>query len=224
MYGNRVPSTPLPYYELVKNTETATLKEVKEYQEKVGSVLYTAIMLRPDFAFAASQLSQFATNPSPSHIEAINWTIRFLWGSRFRAIVYSRRSPLNELVIASDTSFADDVETRRSSQGYIGLVFGGAFVWKACKQSTVTISTTETELLGVTLTVKEVLGIRQFFGELGLSVGSAPWTIYCDNLQLRQEHQKGSFQVSYLPTSDMPADGLTKNLSRQKFERFVSLL
>ena len=44
------------------------------------------------------------------------------------------------------------------------------------------------------------------------------------NLWLRQEHAKGQFQLTYVPTADMPADGLTKNLSRPKFEHFRSLL
>lgn len=37
---------------------------------------------------------------------------------------------------------------------------------------------------------------------------------------LKQEHQKGSFQVTYLETANMPADGLIKVLSRAQFERF----
>jgi hypothetical protein len=41
---------------------------------------------------------------------------------------------------------------------------------------------------------------------------------------LKQEHRKGTFQVEYLPTELMPADGLTKNLSRARFEHFRALL
>jgi hypothetical protein len=41
---------------------------------------------------------------------------------------------------------------------------------------------------------------------------------------LRQEYKRGSFQVLYLLTLDMPADGLTKNLPRFKFEHFRNLL
>ncbi|KAH7012436.1 uncharacterized protein B0I36DRAFT_339167 [Microdochium trichocladiopsis] len=37
---------------------------------------------------------------------------------------------------------------------------------------------------------------------------------------LKQEHEKGSFELHYMATNDMPADGLTKNLTRQKFEDF----
>ena len=83
------PSTPLPQVELLKNQGQATPAQIKEYQEKVGSVLYTAIMLRADVAFAASRLSHFLTNPSLEHLAAVNWTIRYLFGTRFLAITYS---------------------------------------------------------------------------------------------------------------------------------------
>ena len=42
-----------------------TLQQITEMQEKVGSILYAAVVSRPDVSFVASQLSQFATNPSP---------------------------------------------------------------------------------------------------------------------------------------------------------------
>ena len=41
---------------------------------------------------------------------------------------------------------------------------------------------------------------------------------------LRQEVQKGKFDVQWVPTTDMAADGFTKPLSRQKHEKFVELL
>jgi hypothetical protein len=40
----------------------------------------------------------------------------------------------------------------------------------------------------------------------------------------RQEAKKGSFEVKYLPTNKIPADGLTKTLNRGKFERFIAQL
>jgi len=101
---------------------------------------------------------------------------------------------------------------------------------------------------GVELTIKEVIGLQRLFREIQLELGQL-WTIFCDNKQtirlivgeneristalrhvdinnmwLRQEHQKGLFQVEYLPTVDMPADGLTKNLPRYRFEHFKSVL
>jgi hypothetical protein len=48
-------STLLPKTELVKNTENqAILAKIKEYQKKVGSLLYIIIIIRPDVVFAAA--------------------------------------------------------------------------------------------------------------------------------------------------------------------------
>lgn len=50
----------------------ATIQQITEMQEKVGSILYAAVVSRPDVSFAASQLSQYATNPSPEHLRYAN--------------------------------------------------------------------------------------------------------------------------------------------------------
>jgi hypothetical protein len=182
------------------------------------------------------------------HLAAVNWTIRYLFGTRFLAITYSYKLRDSQLIIASDASFADDLDTRRSSNGYIIILFGGLILWRAALQDTVTTSTTQAELLGVERTAKEIMALQRFFWELRLEL-SEIWRIFCDNQQtirlivgenqristklrhvdiqnmwLRQEFQKGTFTVEYLPTGYMPADGLTKNLSRQKFEAFVALI
>ena len=41
---------------------------------------------------------------------------------------------------------------------------------------------------------------------------------------LRQEVQNGQINVSWVPTNEMPADGLTKHLPRQKHEAFLKQL
>ena len=40
------------------------------------------------------------------------------------------------------------------------------------------------------------------------------------NMWLRQEAQKASFGIEYLPMAKMPANGFTKALPKQKFKRF----
>jgi hypothetical protein len=247
--GWKCPSTPLPGIELVKNEGSATPATIKLFQEKVGSALYTAIMIRPDVAFAVSSLSRFLTNPSSEHLSAIDWTIQYLFGTRFLALEYGGTSlEAQALMIATDASLADDIETRRSSHGYTISLFGGLILWKAARQNIVVTSTTHAELLGVEQVGKETMALQRFFKELQLDLGDC-WTIFCDNKQtirliideqervstklrhvdiqnmwLRQEHNKGTFQVTYLPTNEMPADGLTKNLPRFKFEYFRTLL
>jgi hypothetical protein len=241
------PPTPLPSEELVKNEGEATKQEIKSYQEKVGSALYTAIMLRPDIAYAVSKLSHFLTNPSTQHFKAIDRVIMYLYRTRTEGIQYGNYNGPN-LTICGDASFADDPETRRSSHGYIVIMFGGPILWKAARQSTVTTSTTEAELLALEHVTKETVAIKRFFDELTLDLGEI-WNIWCDNQQtirlvigknerittrlrhvdiqnmwLRQEYAKGQLTISYLETEGMPADGLTKSLTHQKFDQFKKLL
>jgi hypothetical protein len=66
--------------------------------------------------------------------------------------VWSRKifdNSSESFICASDSSFADNTVNRKSSQGYIMILFGGAIGWRANKQDTVTTSSTETELLAL---------------------------------------------------------------------------
>src|ERR1700761_5721052 len=67
----------------------ATIQQITEMQEKVGSILYAAVVSRPDIAFAASQLSQFATNPSPEHLRYANRVLSYLQTTQYYAIEFS---------------------------------------------------------------------------------------------------------------------------------------
>ena len=116
--------------------------------------------MRPYIARAVSVLSKFMTNPSDEHMRAVDQTIRYLYATWFLAIEYAAEND-DILFIASDASFADDTETRHSSQGYIMTLFGGPVAWKATKQNTVSSSTTEVELRGVYVVTKEAYAMER---------------------------------------------------------------
>jgi hypothetical protein len=50
---------------------------------------------------------------------------------------------------ASDALYANDISTRYSTKGYIFQLFGSTIDYKCIKQSTITTSTTEAELLAL---------------------------------------------------------------------------
>jgi hypothetical protein len=150
---------------------------------------------------------------------------------------------------ASDASFADDLATRKSSQGFILSLFNGPIAWQASKQRTVTTSTTEAELLSLSHTAREVISIMRFFTQIGLDLEHIP-TIQCDNQQtvgliqkerpqlttklkhvdihhfwLRQERRDNkTIEIEWVPTHEMPADGLTKSLTKGKHSAFLKVL
>ena len=163
------------------------------------------------------------------------------------------QEPIDELLQqvffrTSDAAFADEPYTRRSLQGYLFKLFRMSVDWKAAIQRTVTKSTTEAELLALLLAGGELQEWNRFFKNISFNPGIQP-SLLCDNQQtvsivtmdsdklstklkhvdihqmwLRQEATHGRLTVDWIPTDQMPADGLTKILPRQNHERFVKQL
>jgi hypothetical protein len=120
--------------------------------------------------------------------------------------------------------------------------------WKATVQRSVTKSTTEAELLALSIAGSELEWWFRVFDQIHFKPKVLP-TLYCDNLQtvaivnksedrlhtklrhvdthqmwLRQEAEHGRIHVQWLATNQMPADGLTKSLVRQSHNNFIRQL
>jgi hypothetical protein len=103
-------------------------------------------------------------------------------------------------------------------------------------------------LLALSLAGSELIWWNRLFKQINFDLAIRP-TLYCDNQQtdgivnkaedrintkmrhvdthqmwLRQEAAAGRIQVSWLATSQMPADGLTKSLPKQKHCIFIEQL
>ncbi len=150
-----------------------------------------------------------------------------------------------EMEVFTDASFADDSTDRKSSQGYIITLYRTLIAWRASKQPTVTTSSTEAELFAFIEVNKEAIIIIRLFAGMRFHLYEGI-VIWCDNQQtihlvianiprlytalrhvdiynawVRQEVQKGTFKVQYLETDKMPADGLTKVLTKAKLDQFI---
>ena len=61
-----------------------------------------------------------------------------------------------------------NVDTSRSTSGYVMTYAGGAVSWQLRLQKTVALSTTEAEYMATVEAGKEVLWMKDFIGELGI--------------------------------------------------------
>ena len=166
--------------ELLPFEGTATNHDITVYLRKLGSLLYTAVVTRPDIAFATSRLAHFTTNPGPEHQRAADRVLLYLDRTSTFAL---QLGGADDLRIASDASYADNTHDRKSSQGFAIKLFGGLIAWRANKQDTVTTSTTEAELLALSQAAKEGMYINRMLKELGIKLDTAYLTIECDNQQ-----------------------------------------
>ena len=121
----------------------------------------------------------FRSNPSRYHLEAADRVISYLYGTKSLALEYSRDA--NTFLCASDAAFADNID-RKSTEGFLFKLFGGPIDWRACKQKTITTSTTEAELLALSHTTKDYLWWKRLFADIGLDLEDASdEPILCDN-------------------------------------------
>lgn len=71
--------------------------------------------------------------------------LAYLAGTIEYGIEYGNDGRTFELVGFSDAGYAGDIETRRSTTGYIFMFANGPVTWNSKRQKLVTLSTTESE-------------------------------------------------------------------------------
>lgn len=135
-----------------------------QYQSAVGSLMYAMLGTRPDLAFSVSVVSRYASNPNPSHWQAVKRIFRYIRGTLSLQLTY--RGEFSNLQGYTDADWAGDHDTRRSTSGYIFNVGSGANSWSSKRQPTVALSSCEAEYMGQTQATKEAVWLKFLLHEL----------------------------------------------------------
>ncbi|GKV35094.1 hypothetical protein SLEP1_g43407 [Rubroshorea leprosula] len=182
LHEAKAVTTPLgAHFKLSSNLSPETEEEKKfmarvPYASAVGSLMYAMVCTHPDISHVVSVVSRYMANPGKGHWEAVKWILRYLRGTVDVGLVYDRSAnPSGNVVGFVDFDFADDLDKRRSTTGYVFTLLGCAISWKATLQSTVALSTTEAEYMAITEAVKEALWLKGLVSDLGNQInGSIP--------------------------------------------------
>lgn len=125
------------------------------YASAVGSLMYVMVCTRPDITHAIGTVSKYLSNPGKEHWSAVKWILRYLHGTS--DVKLSFGSDIIELLGYSDSDMAGDMDSRRSTSGYLIMFAGGAVAWQSKLQKCVALSTTEAEFIALTEASKELL-------------------------------------------------------------------
>ena len=192
-------------------------------------------------------LGQYNASPTRAHLLAAKGVLHYLAGTADLSLEYGMEqsvisSPVHGLAqccALTDADWASDEKDRRSISGYCFYFLNSLVSWSAVKQKSVSLSSTESEYYAMTHAMKEALWIRLFLTIHQFPV-PRPFPLLCDNqsaITLVQSkaissHSKhidvryhfihnhisdGSFSTTWIPTSDMTADILTKPLLSNLF-------
>lgn len=217
----------------------------RQYQSIVGSLMYAMLGSRPDICFTVNKLSQFGSNPNEEHMAAAIRVLQYLKATRHFRLMYSGSGD-SELIGYSDSDWASDPDTRRSTTGYTFQINGGTIAWATQKQRTVALSSTEAEYMALTDCTKHASWTIQILDNLHFNL-DLPISIYADSKGardiannnvfhkrtkhidiryhfVREKIHDGMIRIKETSSSENIADIFTKSLPEVTFWRHVNAI
>ena len=215
-------------------------ENIKKFQSIIGTLMYAMTGTGVNLVYSVSKLAQYTSNPSSQHWAALKRLLRYVKGTLQLGLIYSGK----ELILQafSDSDWAGDKTTRKSTGGYVFKIAGSPISWSSKRQKTIALSSCEAEYMALTQAAKEAIWIKRLMEEIKIPQSSI--TLYCDNqgaialshnpeFHVRTKHidiayhfirnvvQENTIKLVYISTEEQAADGLTKALSREKFQKFL---
>lgn len=239
-------STPIDMsidYESVEGTK-CTDQNIP-YQKLIGSLMYLAVLTRPDICFSVSFLSQYNTCFTDVHWKGGKRVLRYLQATKNYKLKFSKDNC--ELEGFADADWASNKKDRRSYTGFVFKLSGAAISWESSKQKTVALSSTEAEYMALSEASKEAIYLKNVYCDILDIDNNLCVTIFNDNQSaqklsinpivhkrskhidvrhhfIREAISNGLVSLKYLATNDMIADILTKGLGSVKHNTFVKQL
>ncbi|KAH9293237.1 hypothetical protein KI387_041559, partial [Taxus chinensis] len=129
------------------------------YSSAVGNLMDAMVCNRPDITHAVGVVSRFMSDPGKEHWQAEKCILRYLRGTMWIVLRYSGSDTTLRGYVDSD--MAEDLDSRRSTTGYIYTVGGTTVRWISRLQKLVALSTTEAEYVAATEASKEMIWLQQ---------------------------------------------------------------
>jgi len=200
--------------------------------------------MHPDIAFIVKYLSRFVTYFNKQHWCAVKNIFKYLSATINLGILYDETNESIYPECFSDSDYAGDMNTRRSTTGYVFKLAGGAITWGSLRQRTVSLSTTEVEYIAACEAVKEAIWLKQLLRDSGCQCDKAI-IIKIDNQSaiklirnpefhkrskyidiryhfVREKYSSGDIEIEYVRSRNQLVDILTKALSRDLFQTLRS--
>ncbi|CAI7889794.1 unnamed protein product [Closterium sp. NIES-54] len=186
-------STPLPTgHSLSAPPSDESVEPSGPYPELVGCLMYLMTCTRPDLAYTLSLLACYV---APGRHRKVHWdaakrVLRYLCSTSGMGLVLGGRARV-VLTGHADASWADDLATQRSSQGYTFSLGSGSVSWPSTRSSSVLSSCCEAEIYAGAMAAQELRWLTNLLANLGEAPRSPP-VLYVDNkamLALCHEHR-----------------------------------
>ena len=219
-------------------------------QRLAGIRGYKMIQIWSDFVFQISYLASFLKNSSSEHFSSMKYLIHYLCRTADYHIIYDRINEKSaDLVDYSDSNFNICRVTRWSTDKYIFMLNRNSISWSSKKQSTMTLSITETEYYALSQIIKKIswlwkllvsLKIYNFDSSTSILINMNSTDIIKTKQNLiENDHTKhfnihyhfvqdeistDCIQLTYILIKNNLTNSLTKSLAKIAYKHFVKNL
>ena len=148
----------------------------------IGSLMYLMLGTCPDITYTVGTLSCFSAKPNLSHLEAAKWTLRYIQAMKDMELRFDGTEISMDLDFHrySDAGWSQDPDNFQSTSGFLFMSNCGAISWSSKQQSMVTLSTTESEYIGLSNAGQHLAWLWSFFNEIG-HTQKGPTELFSDN-------------------------------------------
>ena len=186
MENSKKGTLPFKHGDYLSKEQSPKTLEQKERMSRipfasiVSRLMYAMLCTRPDICYAVGIVSRYQSDPGEEHWIAVKHILKYLMRTRDYMLVYSSGSL--ETIGYTDSDFQGDIDSRKSTSGYVFTLNGGAICWRIVKQTCVVDSTIEAEYVVASEAAKEAVWLKMFLMDLQV-IPSADRliTLYCDN-------------------------------------------
>ena len=100
------------------------------YASAVESLMYAMVCTRPDIAHVVGVVSRYLSNLGKEHRSAIKWILKYLRGTSKLCLLFGGNSN-PKLERFSDADMACDLDSGKSTSGYLITYAGGVVSWQS---------------------------------------------------------------------------------------------
>lgn len=164
-------ATPLASHFCLSSKQSPTTKIEKQemnkvpYASVVRSLMYAMVCTRTYITHVIGVVSRILADPRKEHWNVMKWILQYLRGTSKMNLCFGSRKP--ELIGYTDGDMVGNIDSRKSTSGFLITFLGGVVWWQSKLQKCVTLSSIEAEFIAITEDCKEILWMKRFLNELG---------------------------------------------------------
>lgn len=155
----------------------------------IGKLNYLAKSTRPDIEYAVHQCARFTSDPKEGHTKAVKLIGQYLLGTKDNGMICKPDG--QSMTYYVDANFAgdwlpeiamEDSSTARSRSGYVLLYSGCPVVWASKLQTKIALSSTESEYIALSQSLREVIPLMRLIKEMkesGFDLPIATPEVHC---------------------------------------------